>query len=149
RRWPRLRRWLEEDREGIRLHRRLSDAARLWEAAGREATDLYRGTRLEAAAEWAGANGVQLNQSERDFLNASLRAVAQEQRTQLRVNRRLRRALSVGAGLLVAAMGLLVFALVSRHNAVTAGASARSQAVAATAESQLARDPDLALLLAR
>ena len=36
RRWPTLRRWLEEDREGIRLHRRLSDAARLWDAAGRE-----------------------------------------------------------------------------------------------------------------
>src|SRR6478609_8798320 len=42
RRWPTLRRWLEEDREGIRLYRRLCDAARLWDAAGREPGDLYR-----------------------------------------------------------------------------------------------------------
>ncbi len=72
RRWPTLRRWLEEDREGIRLHRRLSDAARLWDAAGREPADLYRGTRLDAAVEWASANGALLNGTERDFLNASV-----------------------------------------------------------------------------
>jgi hypothetical protein len=54
RRWPTLRRWLEEDREGIRLHRRLTHAARLWDASRREAADLYRGTRLDAAVEWAG-----------------------------------------------------------------------------------------------
>jgi energy-coupling factor transporter ATP-binding protein EcfA2 len=57
RRWPTLRRWLEEDREGIRLHRRLGDAARLWEAAWREPGDAYRGTRLDAALEWAQTNG--------------------------------------------------------------------------------------------
>ena len=34
REWPTLRRWLDEDREGIRLHRRLGDAARLWDAGG-------------------------------------------------------------------------------------------------------------------
>ena len=37
REWPTLRRWLDEDREGIRLHRRLGNAARLWDAGGREA----------------------------------------------------------------------------------------------------------------
>ena len=61
RRWPTLRGWLEEDRDGIRLHRRLGDAARLWEAAGRETADLYRGTRLDAAVEWAAANDGRLN----------------------------------------------------------------------------------------
>ena len=44
REWPTLRAWLEEDRAGIRLHRQLGNAARLWEAGGREAGDLYRGT---------------------------------------------------------------------------------------------------------
>jgi class 3 adenylate cyclase/tRNA A-37 threonylcarbamoyl transferase component Bud32/energy-coupling factor transporter ATP-binding protein EcfA2 len=43
REWPRLRRWLDEDREGLRLHRRLGDAARLWDTGGRETSDLYRG----------------------------------------------------------------------------------------------------------
>jgi class 3 adenylate cyclase/WD40 repeat protein/energy-coupling factor transporter ATP-binding protein EcfA2 len=149
RRWPTLRRWLEEDREGIRLHRRLSDAARLWVAAGRESADLYRGTRLDAAVEWARANGALLNGTERDFLNASVDESARVQRSQLKANRLLRRALIGGAGLLLAALALLVFALVSRHDAVRTGASARSQAIAAEAESQLARDPQRALLLAR
>ena len=56
REWPRLRRWLDEDRAGIRLHRQLSDAARLWEAGGREPSDLYRGARLAGASSssWRG-----------------------------------------------------------------------------------------------
>ncbi|MEO8967057.1 MAG: adenylate/guanylate cyclase domain-containing protein [Solirubrobacteraceae bacterium] len=149
RRWPRLRRWLDEDREGLRLHRRLSEAARLWDAAGREASDLYRGTRLDAVVEWARVNRGELNQTERDFLNASVEEAAHAQRTQLRANRRLRRALGASAGLLAVALGLLAFALISRHAAVRAEASARSQALAAVASSQLTRDPERALLLAR
>jgi class 3 adenylate cyclase/WD40 repeat protein/tRNA A-37 threonylcarbamoyl transferase component Bud32/energy-coupling factor transporter ATP-binding protein EcfA2 len=149
RRWPTLRRWLEEDREGIRLHRRLSDAAQLWEAAGREPADLYRGTRLDAAVEWASANSAPLNRTERDFLNASVDESARTQRRQLKANRRLRRALSAGAALLVAALALLVFALTSRQAAVRAEGSARSQALATEAQTQIARDPQLALLLSR
>jgi class 3 adenylate cyclase/WD40 repeat protein/tRNA A-37 threonylcarbamoyl transferase component Bud32/energy-coupling factor transporter ATP-binding protein EcfA2 len=149
RRWPTLRRWLEEDREGLRLHRRLGHAARLWEAAGREPADLYRGTRLDAAVEWAKANGAQLNETERAFLTASVDESAQAHRHQVRINRRLRRALTASAGLLLAALGLLIFALVSRHDAVNAEASARSQAIADEAESQIGRDPQRALLLAR
>jgi class 3 adenylate cyclase/WD40 repeat protein len=149
RRWPALRAWLEEDRDGIRLHRRLGDAARLWDAAGRETADLYRGTRLDAAAEWAEANDGRLNAGERDFLTASIDESARTQRRQLRENRRLRRALTAGAALLVATLALLAFALVSRHDAVRAGAVARSQAIAAEAESQVVRDPQRALLLAR
>jgi class 3 adenylate cyclase/WD40 repeat protein len=149
RRWPTLRRWLDEDREGIRLHRRLSDAARLWDAAGREPADLYRGTRLDAAVEWSRANGSLLNSTEQDFVTASLEELAATQQQQLRANRRLRRALSVSALLLLAAVALLVFALVSRHRAVQAEASARSRALASEAESQVGRDPQRALLLAR
>ena len=149
RRWPTLRRWLEEDREGIRLHRRLSDAARFWDAAGRESADLYRGARLDAAVEWARLNGGLLNETEREFLNASVEESARSQRSQLKANRRLRRALIGSAAFLVAALALLVFALLSRHAAVRAEGSARSQAIAAEAESQVGRDPQRALLLAR
>jgi class 3 adenylate cyclase/WD40 repeat protein/energy-coupling factor transporter ATP-binding protein EcfA2 len=149
RRWPTLRRWLEEDREGIRLHRRLGDAARLWTAAGREPADLYRGTRLDAALEWAKANGALLNQIERDFLDAAVEESARAQRRQQTANFRLRRALIASAGLLAAVFASLVFALVSRHDAVGAKASAQSQALATESEAQVARDPQLALLLAR
>ena len=151
RRWPTLRRWLEEDREGIRLHRRLTHAARLWDASRREPADLYRGTRLDAAAEWAGKanNSALLTQTERDFLSASVEESASTQRRQLQANRRLRRALLGGAALLLTAVGLLVIALTSRRDAIDANAAARSEAIATEADSQVGRDPQRALLLAR
>ena len=53
REWPRLRSWLEEDRDGRRLHHRVAAAAIDWDASGRDPTELYRGTRLEAALDWS------------------------------------------------------------------------------------------------
>lgn len=149
RRWPRLREWLEEDREGIRLYRRLCNAARGWEAAGHEPGDLYRGGRLEAALEWSRANGALLNDTERAFLDRSAEETAAAVRRRQLANRRLRRSLAAAAGLLVVALVLLAFALLSRHDAVGAEASARSQALATESEAQVGRDPQLALLLAR
>jgi len=51
--WPRLRAWLEEDEAGRRVVRHLSAAAADWLARGREDAELYRGTRLQAALDWA------------------------------------------------------------------------------------------------
>ncbi|MFF0445881.1 hypothetical protein ACFYT4_05595 [Streptomyces sp. NPDC004609] len=53
--WPRLRSWIEEDRDLLRLHRRLTEAARTWEELGRDAGALYRGAQLAAAREAFGA----------------------------------------------------------------------------------------------
>ena len=49
REWPRLRRWLEQDSDGRRLHQHLRAAARDWDAGGRDPGELYRGARLAAA----------------------------------------------------------------------------------------------------
>ena len=49
REWPRLRGWLDDDRDGLRILRHLGQSADAWEASGREAGELYRGGRLEAA----------------------------------------------------------------------------------------------------
>ena len=126
REWPTLRAWLEEDRAGIRLHRQLGDAARLWEAGGREAGDLYRGTRLAAALEWAQSHPDALNAGERAFLDASVAESERERRTQLRANRRLRMLLGGVGLLLVAAVIAGVLALResgrSRDSARTADA---------------------------
>jgi WD40 repeat protein/class 3 adenylate cyclase/tRNA A-37 threonylcarbamoyl transferase component Bud32 len=109
REWPTLRRWLEDDRASIRVHHQIGDAARLWDAGGREAGDLYRGTRLGAAVEWAQAHGDALNATEGAFVDASIAESERERRSQLRTNRRLR-GLLAGAGvlLLAAATGGLV-----------------------------------------
>ena len=72
REWQRLHEWLSQDREGLLLHRHLTDAALEWEARGRDPAELYRGARLAQAREWASANEERLNASERDFLAASI-----------------------------------------------------------------------------
>ena len=69
REWPRLRRWLEQDTDGRRLHQHLRAAAREWDAGGRDPGELYRGARLAAAVEWSAAHEPELNASERAFLD--------------------------------------------------------------------------------
>ena len=41
--WPRLRAWLNEVRDGLRLHRHLAQASREWGRSGGDASELYRG----------------------------------------------------------------------------------------------------------
>ncbi|MFJ4713488.1 helix-turn-helix domain-containing protein [Streptomyces sp. NPDC088785] len=49
--WPRLNGWVEESRDRLRTHRRLTEAAGAWEALARDPGALYRGTRLVTADE--------------------------------------------------------------------------------------------------
>jgi class 3 adenylate cyclase len=123
REWPTLRGWLEEDRAGIRLHRELGDAARRWQAGSQEAGDLYRGTRLGAAVEWAHLHPDALNATERAFLDASVAESERERRAQLRTNRRLR-VLLAGAGLLLA--GAVIAGLLALRKSGDARDSARA-----------------------
>ena len=72
REWQRLREWLNEDRDGLKLHRHLTETAREWESHGRDRSELYRGARLAHAREWITVHGDRLNPSERNFLAASI-----------------------------------------------------------------------------
>jgi hypothetical protein len=72
REWPALREWLDEDRASIRLHRHLTESARVWQRLDRDPGELCRGARLAQASEWAEAHPAELNPLERDFLSASL-----------------------------------------------------------------------------
>jgi len=146
REWPTLRGWLDEDREGIRLHRHLGDTARAWEEGGREASELYRGTRLAAAVEWAEVHREDLNAGERAFIDAGVAEADRERRVQQRTNRRLR-------GLLAGAVMLLIVAGLAGVIAVIQRNDARAQALTSDAERvgvQALTDPnvDHSLLLA-
>lgn len=79
REWPTLREWIEENREGFRLHRHLTGAAQEWQTSSRETDLLYRGARLAQAREWALTNNEEMNPLEREFLNESV--VYQERET--------------------------------------------------------------------
>jgi len=72
REWPTLRGWLEDNREGLRLHRQLTEAAQEWQAAEREPDILFRGARLAQAREWSASHADDMNAQEREFLAASV-----------------------------------------------------------------------------
>ena len=82
REWPALRAWLSEDRESLRLHRRLTEAAQGWEKMSRDPGELYRGARLFQAMEWAAQPGhaSELNALEQEFLGASQAQAEKEER---------------------------------------------------------------------
>ena len=140
REWPRLRGWLEEDAQGRRTHRRLTDAAREWEERGRRPGDLYSGARLAVALEWRGAHEHELTATERRFLDASRTAAG-------RAHRRLRLALTGIAALLVVAVVGAAVALHQRAAARTTARIADAQRLGATAVDE--RALDRSMLLAR
>ena len=53
REWPLLRGWIEDDLEGLRVHRSLRTSAREWREVDRDDGALYRGARLDEARDWA------------------------------------------------------------------------------------------------
>lgn len=71
REWPTLRGWLEENRDDLRLHRQLTEAAQDWHKLNRSEDLLFRGARLAQAREWAASHAVDMNILEQEFLEAS------------------------------------------------------------------------------
>ncbi|MCS0639862.1 helix-turn-helix domain-containing protein [Streptomyces sp. LP05-1] len=149
RHWPRLRDWLAEDREGLRLHRELTQAVRQWEAVGRDAGALYRGVRLERAHTWAsGREPEALSRAERDFLLASLDARARERAAALRRRRHLRALLALLTFLLVGAVTAAVLAAISREQATQQRDQALSRQMAQESQTLRRTEPAEALQLA-
>jgi WD40 repeat protein/DNA-binding SARP family transcriptional activator len=70
--WPTLHKWLIEDREGLRLHRHLTEAAQAWLESDRDPSELYQGTRLSQAVEWSETYASDLSVLEQEFLSASI-----------------------------------------------------------------------------
>jgi WD40 repeat protein/transcriptional regulator with XRE-family HTH domain len=173
REWPTLRGWLEENRDGLRLHRHLTLAAEGWARQGQDPGELYRGARLAQALEWAQDHQEDLNAQERAFLEASQTLAereveereAQRQRelqaartlaeTQSRAADQLRRRAYYFAGAFLLALvmaGLaMFFGQQARHSAAQALdasrlATARELASASTITLEV--DPQLSILLA-
>ncbi|GAA1268734.1 hypothetical protein GCM10009677_21630 [Sphaerisporangium rubeum] len=71
--WPRLREWIAEDRDELRLRQRLATAATTWHEQGRDPHLLLRGVSLKSAESWAVGHNRQLGPLEQDFLRQSRR----------------------------------------------------------------------------
>jgi WD40 repeat protein len=141
--WPRLRRWLADDREPVRVHRRLTEAAGDWDRGGRDDTYLYRGARLAA---WSDRDLGELNELERAFLSASR---DQEKREHAAARRRVRVGFTALVAIVVVIGLLAVVAVVQANRAAAERDLALSGQLVANARSQLQVDPELALLLAK
>ncbi len=77
--WPQLREWLDEDREGLRIHRQLTEATQEWIALGRDPGALFRGVKLARARAWAAEHPGRLNPTEQAFLERSVESVQKDQ----------------------------------------------------------------------
>jgi WD40 repeat protein len=173
REWPTLRNWIDENREGLRLHRHLTETAQEWDSLGRDPDVLYRGARLAQAVEWSNTHQEDMNLLERSFLDASqalenqeaIEREAQRQREldaarklaeaeraraeeQTRSNRRLQqRAVYLTiAFFIVGILALIAFGFGQR--ATQAENLAYSRELAAAAVSNLQVDPERSILLA-
>ncbi len=158
--WPRLRSWLDDDVDGLRILRHLAVAAESWDELGRPDSELYRGVRQARAVEWRDRVRPSLSPAERDFLDASCeladeehRATEAQVRRERRLNRRLRLGLSAVAALLAVAVVAGGIAITARAQAAQDAAVAEQQARAADARrlgAEALRSPEIdrALLLA-
>lgn len=132
---------LDTDLGWTREHTRWLVKSIEWETERKERSFLLRGSELAAAEAWlAGAAGKDPEPTalQREYVAASRLASSRRQRTLL----------GVAAGVAAVSLGLLVFALISRGQAINARNTARSQALAAESETQVAVDPERAILLA-
>jgi hypothetical protein len=77
REWGRLRDWLAESRNDVRMQRLLANEVRGWETPEHDPSYLLRGTRLAQFEAWLTDKTIALTQAEQNFLQASM--TAQEQ----------------------------------------------------------------------
>ncbi|WP_436498924.1 nSTAND1 domain-containing NTPase [Actinokineospora sp. HUAS TT18] len=131
--WPRLHQWLAADRDGLRVHRKLTEATHTWQSLDQDPGVLYRGAQLTIAREWVAAGRV-LNPAELAFLDAGIDLEARELRAAARRDRQLR-FLTVGlVVLLLVAIGLTVVAFEQRGQAVEMRQTAISRQLATQAQ---------------
>ncbi|MGA7757427.1 MAG: WD40 repeat domain-containing protein, partial [Ilumatobacteraceae bacterium] len=149
RQWPRLRGWIDEDRDGLRIRHHLTMAAAAWEKAERDDGELYRGARLETADEWAAEHPNEMSDGERAFLHAGTARRDADIDLERRRIRRLRSLLAAVGVVAVLALVAGLAAFAQRRAADENAAQAEVRRVTAESERAAAgEDPSLGLLLA-
>ncbi|WP_405820039.1 helix-turn-helix domain-containing protein [Streptomyces sp. NBC_01390] len=167
--WPRLSRWIDEDRVRLVAHRRLAEDARAWLELGRDPGALYRGVRLDRAAELfapgEGSPGERssderspgepspdarqehLTSAERAFLIAALAARDAERHASARTRRRTRRLAATLSGLLAVALMISLVAWQQHGTEVRDDEDTAARRVAAVSDTMRTTDPRTAMLL--
>ena len=125
RKWPRLKNWLDEEKEFLTGKQQLDQDLADWEAAPdeqkREA--LLWGLKLARAQAWLTAKPRQLNEAERRFIDASVKHA-----TALRRREMVRTTGALAVGLCLVFSFVIAHQVSKRHDAQAAAASARMAA---------------------
>lgn len=155
REWPALRNWLNEDREGLLLHRKLTEDAIEWQENDRDPSFLYQGARLAAVEDWMADTEEVLSEIEASFFDAcqakkeeqlaELQAQAEAERN--RADREARRS-KIARLVSVVLLGLLLLAAAAFVTAYSRQQVVNAQRLAFASKSQIDISPETALLLA-
>ena len=168
REWPALREWLKDEREALRLERRLRAAAEEWDGGGRDLSYLYDGAQLAAACQWA-AHAPRVTGTVRAFLDAATveegREAAERERAQQEklaqaqrlaeeadkraeaeagAARTFKRWATIAGILLVAAVAVAGVAVALRNQAVRATGDAQARLLQNSSAATFESDPLLA-----
>jgi tetratricopeptide (TPR) repeat protein len=113
REWPTLREWLNQNRDGLILHRQLTEDTNDWIKLGCDPGALYRGVRLQHTLEWAKSNTDLISLSEQEFLDASRKVANEEsgQSSRLARARKVQLTLAATAGVLMVAVVVIILAV--------------------------------------
>jgi WD40 repeat protein len=144
RQWRPLREAIEASRASLRMRSELERLAADWNQGGRDESYLLRGARLAAFDEWATDHGGDLGPLERQFIDAA----NEFQRLSIRrERRRRRRAVTVLSILLILAVTAGGIAFGQGRAAQQQLRIATAQNLASQADTVIADDPRIALLL--
>jgi WD40 repeat protein/DNA-binding SARP family transcriptional activator/tRNA A-37 threonylcarbamoyl transferase component Bud32 len=157
--WDRLRGWIDEARDDLRVRNTLASAAADWEAAGSDESFLLRGARLERIAAWAETTTVAPSVGEAAYLRASVERRDEERATEAArreheralERRSIRRLHGVVAAVTAAALVASVLTAVAvdqRGQARREARLATARELAAAAIANLEIDPERSILLA-
>ncbi|MFE6620049.1 hypothetical protein [Streptomyces sp. NPDC057740] len=144
--WPRLSEWIEEERERLRLHRRLTEVAHAWQEHGRDPGALYRGNALTRAEKLV-PDGDLLTATEQAFLTAALDAREAEQQAATRTARRSRALLTALSAVLATALVVSLAAWSQHRDNERQATDSAARRIASVADGLRTTDPRTAMLL--
>ena len=153
--WPRLRDWIDGERQNLRFRQRVGRAATEWETADRDPDLLWRGTPLATAVDWANEHPDGFDLLEQEFVDAAEAARLDEETARAqraaRSARTRRRATIALAVLTIASVIASIVAFTALRRATSSTEVAERQfanALGTSAVGQARSDPRLALRLA-
>jgi WD40 repeat protein len=139
--WPRLRRWLDEDRDFLLWEHEVDRQRQAWDGAGRDHGALLRGVALARAKDWLERRGDDVPPPERAFVEASRRRERGEARR--------RRAWLSASAIVLALVLVLGTTLVNqRRDARREAAISASRSLATLSAGTAGIDPALSMMQA-